>query len=580
MRLLRGVLSILCLLLATCHVLGQQCRDSPIHKCVPRHMCRYQLGYRALEAGNFGCHSTEICCNNNHLRPDKTLVVVDEPVNPNCGWVNSRGVTFAIPDLEGMAQEAELPWMVALLNVNREYLAGGVLISPDVVVTARHVTDNLNANQLIVRAGDWDFKTDTEQLPHVDTGVRLIIRHPGFIKSTGANNVALLFLQAPLNLSSNINPICLPMSDRNFDHSRCIFSGWGKQSFQDNDYMNIMKKVELPVVPSDTCQYALRQYFGNEWELDNSLMCAGGEPGKDSCKGDGGSPLACPLLSDPQRYELAGIVNFGIDCGIKDVPGVYTNVAKLRNWIIQETTQVSNVGEQEPVYYPPSQPELSFPNINNIPTVWATGQQEGVTQRIEPNFDRNEGNNQGQRGMGINQGGSSYSRPIFNNDFSNGGQPPMQNPPQRNDQDIGWNVVNNQGQRVRDNSQGGSNNYVPSFDNGFSNGAQPNFQNPPKQWAPGQQERNRNDRNNNYNPNFDNGFSNGGQINVPQFGVNEIAPQNVNPVWNGNDSPVKAVVRPAILKPIESIGGHRSNEDDEGADEIFSTTTNYDFQLM
>ncbi|XP_017115746.1 CLIP domain-containing serine protease 2 [Drosophila elegans] len=568
MRLLRGVLYILCLLLATCHVLGQQCSDSTIHKCVPRHTCRYQLGYRALEAGNFGCHSTEICCKNDNLRTDKQLVVVDEPVNPNCGWVNSRGVTFVMSDLEGMAQEAELPWMVALLNVNREYLAGGVLISPDVVVTARHVTDNLNANQLIVRAGEWDFKTDTEQLPHVDAGVRLIIRHPGFIKNTGANNVALLFLQAPLKLASNINPICLPKSDRNFDYTRCIFSGWGKQSFQDYAHMNIMKKVELPVVPSDRCQYALRRYYGNEWELDNSLMCAGGEPGKDSCKGDGGSPLACPLLSDPQRYELAGIVNFGVDCGIQGVPGVYTNVAKFRNWIIQETNRVSNVGEQEPVFYPPPQPELSIPNNNNIPAIWATGQQE-------PNFDRNEGNNQGQRGMGNNQGGSNYNGPSINNDFSNGGQPPMQNPPQRNDPGLIWFEGNNQGQRVRGNNQDGSNNYVPSFDNGFTNGAQPNFQNTPTQWAAGQQERNRNDRNNNYNPNFDNGLSNGGQVNVPQFGVNEIGPQNVNPVWNGNDSPIKAVVRPAIIEPIQT-----NNEDDEGAAELFSTTPDYDFKLM
>jgi secreted trypsin-like serine protease len=40
-------------------------------------------------------------------------------------------------------------------------------------------------------------------------------------------------------------------------------------------------------------------------------MCAGGEVGKDACKGDGGSPLVCPVDGKPGHYYQAGIVAWG-----------------------------------------------------------------------------------------------------------------------------------------------------------------------------------------------------------------------------------------------------------------------------
>ena len=31
----------------------------------------------------------------------------------------------------------------------------------------------------------------------------------------------------------------------------------------------------------------------NSWDLHSSEICAGGEPGVDSCDGEGGAPLVC-----------------------------------------------------------------------------------------------------------------------------------------------------------------------------------------------------------------------------------------------------------------------------------------------
>merc|ERR1711972_529069 len=48
---------------------------------------------------------------------------------------------------------------------------------------------------------------------------------------------------------------------------------------------------------------------------DESFICAGGVAGKDTCKGDGGSPLVCASKEDPFTFVQAGVVAWGIGCG-------------------------------------------------------------------------------------------------------------------------------------------------------------------------------------------------------------------------------------------------------------------------
>merc|ERR1712080_508124 len=60
-------------------------------------------------------------------------------------------------------------------------------------------------------------------------------------------------------------------------------------------YQVILKEIDLPVVDSYQCEASLRKTrLGGKFQLDDSFLCAGGVPGKDTCKGDGGTPLVCP----------------------------------------------------------------------------------------------------------------------------------------------------------------------------------------------------------------------------------------------------------------------------------------------
>ena len=164
--------------------------------------------------------------------------------------------------------------------------------------------------------------------------------HPKFQPGPLFNDIALLFLETPVDVAPHIGVVCLPPPDLIVNDSRCFTTGWGKNNFGKEDmYQVILKKVDLPVVPSDTCQEYLRNTrLGKYFNLDESFVCAGGEEGKDACTGDGGSPLVCPIEGYPEKYVQVGIVAWGIGCGHLMIPGVYVNVNLFRRWIDEELT--------------------------------------------------------------------------------------------------------------------------------------------------------------------------------------------------------------------------------------------------
>jgi len=164
--------------------------------------------------------------------------------------------------------------------------------------------------------------------------------HPEYEGRALFNDFAVLFMESNFDLDFHLSTVCLPQPEETFDANNCFATGWGKDKFGSaGEYQVVLKEIDLPVVSNDICQQSLRATrLGKRFKLHPSFICAGGVPGKDTCKGDGGSPLVCPSKYSPNTYVQAGIVAWGIGCGETGTPGVYAAVSKAVCWIDQVMT--------------------------------------------------------------------------------------------------------------------------------------------------------------------------------------------------------------------------------------------------
>ncbi|VVC27187.1 Peptidase S1, PA clan,Serine proteases, trypsin domain,Peptidase S1A, chymotrypsin family [Cinara cedri] len=308
-------------------------------------------------------HYSEKCC----YLPEKSAEITNqqvykENVREKCGKWNKYGVGYKITGgKDNEAEFSEFPWMAVIFNTDpymqdkKEYLCSGSLIHPKVVLTVAHyfsprfTKKNISEENLIIRAGEWDLKTEPELIPHQDRRVSKIIIHEDFVYLNVHNDVALILLTEPFTQRSNVGTICLPPQGFQFYDHRCQVSGWGGNSVFDtpNLYQAILKKIDVPIIPHKICEEKLRHTrLGVHFQLHNSFICAGGEIGKDACKGDGGGPLMCLIPGRPEQFYQAGIVSWGIGCNNEN-PGVYASVAIFRGWIDR---QITNLGLDKTYY--------------------------------------------------------------------------------------------------------------------------------------------------------------------------------------------------------------------------------------
>lgn len=204
-------------------------------------------------------------------------------------------------------------------------IGGAACLTPSSVITAAHKLSDFDADDISVRCGEWkrSNSNDLELDDHQDRIVQSISLHPRYSGERRLyNDVAVLHLAKPFNVEKvPIAPLPLPESEASYDSNDCVVVGWESQEHQ------LMKPTKLSLVENSKCQDQLRatNRLNERWQLHPGFVCAGGEEGKDVCEGDGGGPLVCKHKTKNEMV-LVGIISWGIECGKKNVPGVYASV--------------------------------------------------------------------------------------------------------------------------------------------------------------------------------------------------------------------------------------------------------------
>ncbi|XP_062555584.1 prestalk protein-like [Armigeres subalbatus] len=299
--------------------------------CIAEQNCRRKSPTRVED-----CSANTVCC-----LEVETVEVKD------CGYRNENGIKFdTINRNDGESQYGEFPWMVAILTNEgneRKYYCGGSLIHPAVVLTSAGCvkTYRRTVNDLTVRAGEWDMSSVGEPTPYQERQVAKIVSHSNFHPNTLANNVALVFLDDAFDLSPTVNTVCLPPQNFEFDNGAVTASGWGTTPQNRTNHQHILKSIDLPLMPKSDCERTLQKATSNRsFKLHSSFLCAGGVAGVDTCSGDAGSPVILHIPNDAEfRYYAVGMVSWGVGCGRRGTPAVYTDIGVFRDWIDDEMEQ-------------------------------------------------------------------------------------------------------------------------------------------------------------------------------------------------------------------------------------------------
>uniref|UniRef100_A0A0K2TYQ2 Uncharacterized protein n=1 Tax=Lepeophtheirus salmonis TaxID=72036 RepID=A0A0K2TYQ2_LEPSM len=259
-----------------------------------------------------------------------------DTLNPNARYHDVCGRRFVRQSRivgGGVSDYGEWPWQVSLRQYKKNqyrHKCGAALLTHEWVLTAAHCVKDVSPSNLLMRIGEYNILDDKEAHKHIDARVRRVIIHRRFDKYSYEYDIALIRLNTPVKFRPNIIPICLPDTNSELVGEVGTVTGWGRRT-EYGQISPVLREVHIPIISNSKCMSMYRKSGQNEW-IPKIFICAGTtNGGRDSCEGDSGGPLVIKRKNG--RWGLAGIISWGIGCGDRNRPGVYTRISEFTNWI-------------------------------------------------------------------------------------------------------------------------------------------------------------------------------------------------------------------------------------------------------
>ena len=207
--------------------------------------------------------------------------------------------------------------------------SGGMLIAPQVVMTAAHCGDFTGQTVVV---GEYDKTDDSSGQQRVCT--KHII-DPKYDDYSTNYDFALCYLGEPIDITSDPTRVTLKLNQDATvpaDGEELQVTGFGDLASGSETYPTTLREAKVPYLTNAKCN----DYSSYSGQITDAMMCAGfDEGGIDSCQGDSGGPIVSRTDLGDDKYEdtLVGVVSWGYGCALAKTPGVYARVSSNIPWI-------------------------------------------------------------------------------------------------------------------------------------------------------------------------------------------------------------------------------------------------------
>lgn len=98
------------------------------------------------------------------------------------------------------------------------------------------------------------------------------------------NDIAIIELSEPVEITDTVRPLCLPAADSWIDPAvpgtTCVAAGWGTTSAKKNEFPDLLQEVDINLIPRSVCQ----KIPGYTNQVTDKMFCAGHLKGTQDLK--------------------------------------------------------------------------------------------------------------------------------------------------------------------------------------------------------------------------------------------------------------------------------------------------------
>ncbi|EDV53559.1 seminase [Drosophila erecta] len=208
-------------------------------------------------------------------------------------------------------------WLLRILNADGNFICGAAYYAPVIVITSANcIYPYSQSLEGVTVEGSAFSECDRENVADIET-----VKFPAkFIYQKLYMDVAVVRLREPVKgrLTEFIRLCTVKVQPK----MQMVVFGWGFDNMEMHMPSSDPRNATVTIISAKEC----KRTFKSGLRLSSTSICASQPKNPRQCLYDGGSPLI-------YKKQLCGVVSFGSYCGDTSIPGMYTNIRRVRKFI-------------------------------------------------------------------------------------------------------------------------------------------------------------------------------------------------------------------------------------------------------